>query len=329
MQPNKPSSTAPRYVVQQTPDGPKVVEVSAAVDRGKASPSQQRAAPSTLRAWLALTRLDRPIGIYLLLWPTISALLLANQGAPPPHLIVIFALGVVLTRSAGCIINDYADQWLDGSVQRTQQRPLASGLIAPRAALIAFALLMLIAFALVCLTNSKTIALACVAALIACVYPTCKRYTHYPQAVLGLAFSMGIPMAYTASDQVLTAACWLLFCANWLWTMAYDTLYAMVDRDDDIKMGARSTAILFGELDLIALSILFALTLAALWALAQQAALSQYFSLGLLAIAAQFALQIYMARHRAPEACLRAFLANQWVGLTLFASVLAGLLLRS
>jgi len=323
------ASSAPRYQVQQTPAGPVVVRLN---DIGavpaRAAQQLSAAMPVNVPAWrafVALLRLDRPVGIYLLLWPTICALLLANNGTPSARLVLIFTLGTLLMRSAGCVVNDYADQWLDGAVKRTSLRPLVSGALSPRTAIISFVLLLLLALALVSLTNQTTMIYALVAACIAIVYPFCKRHTYMPQAVLGLAFSMGIPMAYTASGQTPDAVCWLLFCANWTWTMAYDTLYAMVDREDDEQAGAKSTAILFGDLDLMAVSIMFVMLLVILAAMGRASSLNGYFYLGLGLIALQFAAQIFYARGREPERCFGAFSANQWVGLTLFLSVLAGL----
>jgi len=323
------ASSTPRYQVQQTPAGPVVVRLND-IGAAPARAMQQLsgAMPVTVPAWrafVALLRLDRPVGIYLLLWPTMCALLLANSGAPSASLILIFTLGTVLMRSAGCVVNDYADQWLDGAVKRTSLRPLVSGALSPRTAIITFLALLLLALALVSLTNQITMIYALVAACIAVAYPFCKRYTYMPQAVLGLAFSMGIPMAYTASGQTPDASCWLLFCANWTWTLAYDTLYAMVDREDDELAGAKSTAILFGDLDLMAVSIMFVMMLLTLTAMARASTLNGYFYLGLGLIALQFAAQIFYARGREPARCFSAFLANQWVGLTLFLSVLAGL----
>ena len=193
-------------------------------------------------AYARLLRLDRPIGILLLLWPTLWALWLAAGGLPPIGILAIFVAGVVLTRSAGCVINDYADRWLDPDVERTRDRPLASGEVSGREALIIFVVLMLTALGLVFLTNRLTIWLAVVAAVLAVSYPYMKRHIWFPQVVLGAAFSMSIPMAYTALEVEIGPITILLFCANLLWTTAYDTLYAMVDREDDIKAGARSTA---------------------------------------------------------------------------------------
>jgi len=328
-----PDSTAnhraPRYQVQQTPNGPVVVRLpdlpALPINAMQANSAALVHPVAAWRAWIALLRLDRPVGIYLLLWPTICALLLANGGAPSAKLILIFTLGTLLMRSAGCVVNDYADQWLDGAVKRTSARPLVSGALSPRTAVITFIVLLLLSLALVSLTNQSTMIYALAAACIAIAYPYCKRHTYMPQAVLGLAFSMGIPMAYTASGLTPDAICWLLFCANWIWTLAYDTLYAMADRADDEIAGAKSTAILFGDLDLLAVSIMFVMLLLTLVAMARISFLNVYFYVGLGLIALQFAAQIFYARGREPERCFRAFLANQWVGLTLFLSVLAGL----
>lgn len=275
-----------------------------------------------------LMRLDRPIGIFLLLWPTLAGLWLAAGGVPPVKLLVIFTLGVVLTRSAGCVINDYADRWLDGSVARTANRPLATGEISGSQALVLFVALMLAAFFLVLFTNQITIALSLLALLIAVGYPYAKRHTYYPQVILGLAFSMGIPMAYTALERVPDAAAWLLCCANIFWILVYDTLYAMVDRDDDIAAGAKSTAILFGELDLIAIGILQLLAWLSFALVGLRAELSWPYWLALGVIAGLFAYQLLISRKRDPAGCFTAFLHNQWVGAALFGGVVAALMLK-
>lgn len=213
------------------------------------SASPELSLKDKLYAYAQLMRIDRPIGTLLLLWPTLWALWLANEGMPPWHLLVIFTAGVFIMRAAGCVINDYADRNFDGHVERTQHRPLAAGKIAPRNALILFTGLGILAFALVCLTNTFTIALSFGGIALAACYPFMKRHTHLPQLVLGAAFSWGIPMAFSASLSELPPTAWLVFTANLLWTVVYDTQYAMVDRDDDLKIGIKSTAILFGEQD--------------------------------------------------------------------------------
>ena len=199
-----------------------------------------------IRDFVQLTRLDRPIGIYLLLWPTLWALWIAAEGVPSLKNLLIFVLGVVLMRSAGCVINDFADRNFDGHVARTKNRPLATGRISPKEALLFFAVLVLLSFGLVLCTNATTVWLSFGALGVAALYPFMKRYTYYPQAVLGAAFSWGMPMAFTAETGELPAAAWLLFVANVIWTVGYDTYYAMADREDDLKIGVKSTAILFG-----------------------------------------------------------------------------------
>ncbi len=200
-------------------------------------------------AYWQLMRMDKPIGTLLLLWPTLWALFLAADGLPDPKILIIFVFGVIVMRAAGCVINDYADRHLDGHVQRTRYRPIPSGKVTDKQALGLFAVLIVCAFGLVLMLNSLTIQLACVAALLAIVYPFTKRFIQLPQVVLGMAFSMAIPMAFAAQSEQVPPIAWLLFVANLCWTVAYDTLYAMVDRNDDVKIGIKSSAILFGRFD--------------------------------------------------------------------------------
>ncbi|MFG1496978.1 4-hydroxybenzoate octaprenyltransferase [Saccharospirillum sp. HFRX-1] len=275
----------------------------------------------TLSAWphyLKLTRLDRPIGIYLLLWPTLTALWLAAGGLPPIHLVLIFILGTVAMRSAGCVINDYADRHFDGHVKRTATRPLAQGLVSERAALTLFAVLTLIAFALVLLTNRTTVLMSFVGLFLAALYPFMKRHTYLPQLFLGAAFSWAIPMAYTAVDAPFTAATWLLYIANILWTVHYDTLYAMVDRDDDLKIGVKSTAILFGDADRLMVGLLQIMTWVAWLLLGLHADLGLFWGLGLAVAAGCFVFQQWLIRHRERDPSFRAFLNNHWAGMALF-----------
>lgn len=310
-----PGSVRPNY---QLIEG-RIVDVNlTAKDQNSA---QQHAVLSALK----LMRLDRPVGILLLLMPTLAALWLAAKGMPPLPILAIFVLGVVLTRSAGCVINDYADRWLDRSVERTQNRVLVSGALRGRTALILFAVLMLAAFALVLQTNATTIWLSVMALVIATIYPYCKRHTYYPQVVLGIAFSMGIPMAYTALAKTPDASAWLLFCGNCLWTLAYDTLYAMVDRDDDILAGSKSTAILFGDLDIAAVAILLTSAIFSFALIGPRAELQWpfYAALGICAMLA--ALQITLALKRDKSAYFQAFKLNQWLGMALFGGVFLGL----
>jgi len=272
-----------------------------------------------LEAYLQLVRFDRPIGSLLLLWPTLIALWLAAQGVPELHLLLIFSLGVFLMRSAGCAINDFADRKVDGDVKRTSERPLVTGVLSPAESIAVFAGLSLIAFGLVLLTNALTIGLSLGGAALAACYPFMKRYTHWPQIVLGAAFSWGIPMAFAAQTKTLPLALWWLFAANLLWTLAYDTIYAMVDRDDDKKIGLKSTAILFAGADRLIVGIIQCATLALLFIVGITFDLSSFYYGGLAAAACLFVYQQYLIKDRAREACFRAFLNNNYVGLALFA----------
>ena len=274
-----------------------------------------------LNAWLQLTRLNRPIGVYLLLWPTLWALWIAAGGMPQPHLLLIFVAGVVLMRAAGCVINDYADRHFDGHVKRTNSRPLPAGRVSEKEALTLFVVLSATAFVLVLFTNTETVLLSFGGVSLAAAYPFMKRYTYYPQVVLGAAFSWGILMAFTAETGELPRHAWLIYLANLLWTVAYDTLYAMVDRDDDLKIGINSTAVLFGDADRLAIGVLQGLTLLALLLLGQQLTLGWFYYLGLVGAAGLFAYQQWLVRRREREACFQAFLNNHWVGSLIFAGL--------
>lgn len=271
-----------------------------------------------------LTRGDRPIGALLLLWPTWWALWLAAAGPPPWWMLFVFSAGVWLTRSAGCVINDYADRWLDPQVERTKSRPLAIGAVSGREALVVFAVLMIVAFALVLTLDRLTVLLSFVGLFLAASYPYLKRYTHLPQVYLGMAFGWGIPMAFAAVQGSVPTVGWLLYVANILWSTAYDTWYAMVDRDDDIRMGSKSTAILFGDLDLVAQGVLYALTLAALVLVGRNAHLGDWYWAGLAAAVVLVAYEFRLARKRERQPCFRAFMHNNWVGL----AVLVGIVLH-
>jgi 4-hydroxybenzoate polyprenyltransferase len=274
-----------------------------------------------LALYWQLVRGDRPIGWLLLLWPTWWGLWLAAEGVPPPWTLVVFSLGVWLTRSAGCVINDYADRWLDPHVERTKHRPLATGAVRGREALMVFAVLMLAAFALVLTLNRLTVMLSFVGIALAASYPYLKRHTYFPQVYLGLAFGWGIPMAFAAVRGEVPALAWLLYVANILWATAYDTWYAMVDRDDDLRMGSKSTAILFGELDLVAQGVLYALFLVALVMVGQRAQLGTYWWGGVAVAAVLVLYEFRIARDRSRAACFRAFLHNHWVGAAVFAGL--------
>ncbi|WP_152227376.1 4-hydroxybenzoate octaprenyltransferase [Pseudomonas sp. SCB32] len=282
------------------------------------------------RAWdfIQLTRMDKPIGIYLLLWPTLWALWMASGGVPSVKNLVIFVLGTTLMRMAGCVINDFADRKLDGHVERTKARPLATGKITVREAWITFFVLLGASFLLVLCTNAPTIWLSFGGAAIAALYPFMKRYTYYPQVVLGAAFSWGIPMAFTAASGTLPAAAWLLFFANVLWTVAYDTYYAMTDREDDLKMGMKSTAILFGDADRAINLTLQGLMLLLLILAGNKLGMHLYYYLGLAVAAGCFAWQFHSTRDREPMKCFKAFLHNHWAGLAIFVGTVLDYALR-
>ncbi len=279
------------------------------------------------RAYWQLARMDRPIGSLLLMWPTLWALFLAADGMPDIRVLVVFVLGVFSMRAAGCVINDYADRHFDGHVKRTAQRPLPSGLISEREALGFFAVLSLVSFALVLTMNVLTIQLSVVGLLLAAAYPFMKRYTHLPQLVLGMAFGWAIPMAYAAQSGALPPVAWMLFVANILWTIAYDTQYAMVDRDDDLKIGIKSTAILFGRNDKRIIGLLQLSTLGLLIAVGTQMGLSQLYYWSLLGAAALFVYQQMLIRGREREPCFKAFLNNNYVGMLVWLGMAAGLML--
>ena len=275
------------------------------------------------RAWdfIQLTRMDKPIGIYLLRWPTLWALWIAAKGVPSLSNLLIFVFGVILTRAGGCVINDFADRKVDGHVKRTEQRPLVSGKISGKEALVFFALLMGISFLLVLCTNAPTIWLSFGGLALAASYPFMKRYTYYPQVVLGAAFSWGMPMAFTAQTDSLPAAAWLLYIANLLWTVAYDTYYAMTDRDDDLKIGVKSTAILFGDADRVIILGLQGLSLGCLLLAGAQFDLGGWFHLGLLVAAGCYLWEFWYTRNREPQRCFQAFLHNHWAGLAIFVGI--------
>ncbi len=266
-----------------------------------------------------LTRLHRPIGILLLLWPTGWALWVAAQGWPDWPVLLVFVLGVVLMRSAGCVINDFADRHFDPQVSRTRDRPIASGKVSPKEALLLFSALCLLAFLLVLTMNRLTIYLAFGALALAAVYPFMKRYTHLPQVVLGMAFGWSIPMAFAAQTGEVPRVAWLLYVINVLWSVIYDTMYAMVDREDDLKAGVKSTAVLFADADRIIIGILQGLMLLALVLLGRQLELPGVYFMALVVVLGLSAYQQYLIRDREPAACFKAFLNNNWLGFAVFA----------
>jgi 4-hydroxybenzoate polyprenyltransferase len=266
-------------------------------------------------------RLDRPIGAFLLLWPALWALWIAAEGVPDLPVLLVFLAGVVVMRSAGCVINDYADRNFDAHVQRTRHRPLAAKRIRPGEALGLFVALCLLAFLLVLQLNWRCILLSVVALLLAASYPFMKRYHYWPQAHLGAAFGWAVPMAFAAQTDAVPAVGWLLFVVTLIWAVCYDTLYAMVDREDDLKIGLRSTAILFGRLDRALVAVIQIVFLLGLFLVGRAADLGIVYQIALLVAAGLLAYQQYLIRHREPAACFKAFLNNNWVGLIVFLGI--------
>ena len=271
-----------------------------------------------LKQYALLARLDRPIGILILLWPTLWALWVASDGNPDTVVFTVFALGVVLMRSAGCVINDYADREFDPHVERTKQRPIAAGRVKPKEALLVFAALCLCAFALVLLMNTYTIGLSFAGAFLAATYPFMKRYTQLPQAYLGMAFGWAVPMAFAAQTNSIPLVAWLLYLAVMLWALVYDTMYAMVDKEDDLKIGVKSTAILFGEYDRQIIGVLQLIILGLLAIVGQLQALAWPYYIGLAVAASLSAYQQKLIFHREKALCFQAFLNNNWFGLAVF-----------
>lgn len=282
-----------------------------------------------LKPYLLLMRLDRPIGTLLLLWPTWWALWSASNGHPEFSVFIIFTLGVFLMRAAGCVINDISDRKYDGHVNRTQNRPLAQQKIPVKNAWLLFTGLMLLAAALLLFLNELTIILAVIAAFFAITYPLMKRITYLPQVYLGIAFSFSIPMAFAEITGTVPKLAWLLFVANILWTTAYDTIYAMVDRKDDLKIGVKSTAILFGDLDRTIIGIIQLLTLLALYLFGKQSEFTAPYFLAVLTVVWLFAYQQFQIMTRNEDKCFKAFLHNNWVGLVIFIGIFSHFLLKS
>jgi 4-hydroxybenzoate polyprenyltransferase len=275
-----------------------------------------------IRDYVRLTRLDRPIGIWLLLWPTLWAVWIAGRGKPEAQIFLIFVAGTVLMRSAGCAVNDYADRSFDAHVKRTESRPLAQGRISTTEALMVFGVLALGALVLVLQLNRTTLLWAVAGAFVAVCYPFVKRFTSLPQLWLGFAFGWGIPMAFEAQLEHVPRVAWLFFVANVLWVTAYDTLYAMVDRDDDVKIGVRSTAILFGDSDRHIIAVLQGLTLLSLYLAGQLLNMRWWYYGGLIAGALFFVHQLWLIRDRDRDACFRAFLNNNYFGMSVFIGIL-------
>lgn len=275
-----------------------------------------------LQSYALLVRLHRPIGIFLLMWPALWALWLAGDGQPPWLVVLVFVLGVVLMRSAGCAINDFADRHFDGHVARTCQRPLATGEVSPGEAVAIFVVLSLIAFGLVLLLNWQTVALSVVAALLTLIYPFMKRFTHVPQLFLGAAFGWAIPMAFTAVTGSIPGYAWMLFVATLIWALIYDTQYAMVDREDDLKIGIKSTAILFGDHDRLVIGLLQVLMLGLLIWIGILAGRGILYAGGLMVAAGLALYQQILIRNREPGPCFKAFLNNNYFGMAIFVGLL-------
>ena len=270
-----------------------------------------------------LARLHKPIGIFLLLWPTLWALWIAAEGVPDPGILTVFVLGVIFMRSAGCVINDYADREIDPRVNRTKDRPIAAGRVSPDEAMLLFMALCFSAFLLVLTMNTFTILLSLGGVLLAGIYPFMKRYTHMPQIVLGMAFGWSVPMAFAAQTNSVPKIAWLIYVVTVLWTVIYDTMYAMADRMDDLKIGVKSTAILFGDADRFIIGILQAMMLFALYLVGEQAQLGFIYNIAVLVAAALMVYHQFLIRHRQPSLCIDAFLNNSWLGAVIFAGIVA------
>ena len=276
---------------------------------------------SQLRNYGKLMRVDKPIGVWLLLWPTLWALWIAGEGAPDQGLFVVFVLGVFIMRSAGCVLNDFADRKIDPYVERTRSRPLATGAVAPLEALTLFAALSLVAIGLASMLNKQAQLLAVVAAVLTVIYPFIKRYLSIPQFVLGAAFGWAVPMAFAAQTGGTPELAWLLFGIAVVWAVIYDTFYAMVDRKDDVKIGVKSTAVLFGEVDLFVIAGLQLLMLLGLVFVGFRAELGLWYYLSVAVAAGMMAWHLWLARDRKPAGCFKAFLKNHLIGMVIFIGI--------
>ena len=274
-----------------------------------------------MNAYFRLMRLNKPIGIYLLLWPTYWALFLSAGGWPDIDLLIIFTFGVIITRSAGCVINDYADREIDKHIARTRDRPISTGEISPKAALLLFFALGLAAFALVLLTNALTIKISFIAIALAVLYPFTKRWTNLPQLILGLAFAMSVPMAFSAQTGTLPASAGWIFLATVLWTLIYDTLYAMADRDEDLKIGVKSTAILFAKYDQIFITLLQVLLMIVFIKIGNLFDLGAFYDISLIIILFFMVYHQFLIKKRQKMDYFKAFINNHFVGMTLFLGI--------
>ena len=279
-----------------------------------------------MSVYFRLMRLDKPIGIYLLLWPALWALFLAQGGFPDIKLLIIFVLGVTIMRSAGCVINDYADRKIDKLIERTQNRPITSGEISAKSALVLFFVLMAIAFGLVLMTNNLTIQLAFIAAGLATLYPFTKRWTHLPQFVLGLAFAMSVPMAFAATNGNIADGAWWIFAATVIWTVIYDTMYAMADREEDLKIGVKSSAVLFAKFDKLIIGLLQICLLLVLLKISEIFNLDVFYDISLILSAFLMIYHQKIIKNREKIACFRAFLHNNFIGMIIFAGIALSLM---
>ena len=276
---------------------------------------------SRLYQYAILARLNKPIGIFLLLWPTLWALWIAAEGVPDLGVLTVFVVGVILMRSAGCVINDYADREIDPKVNRTKDRPIAAGKVSADEAMLLFMGLCFSAFLLVLTMNTFTILLSLGGVMLAAIYPFMKRYTHMPQIVLGMAFGWAVPMAFAAQTNEVPKIAWLIYVVTVLWAVIYDTMYAMADRIDDLKIGVKSTAILFGDADRVIIGLLQAMMLFALYLVGEQAQLGLEYQIALVISVILMAYHQYLIRYRQPAQCISAFLNNNWLGIAIFAGI--------
>ncbi|CAB9544950.1 4-hydroxybenzoate polyprenyltransferase (EC [Bathymodiolus brooksi thiotrophic gill symbiont] len=277
-----------------------------------------------MNAYFRLMRLDKPVGIYLLLYPTLWALLLAAEGVPDLKLFLIFTLGVILMRSAGCVINDYADRKIDKLIERTSDRPITTGEIQPKSALILFSILMAIAFGLVLMTNALTVQLALIAGFLAILYPFTKRWTHLPQLVLGCAFAMSVPMVFAATNGSVPNDAWWIFLATVVWTVVYDTMYAMADREEDLKIGVKSSAILFAKFDRLIIAILQLMLMVILLVIGSVFALKSEYFFMLVIVFGLMSYHQFLIKKREKNACFKAFVHNQYIGISVLLGVIFG-----